>query len=581
MNKRLLHDFAEIASDWFWETDSEHRFTFFSRRLEEVTGVPSRDYIGKSRMEIPIAFQDDRKWLDHIEDLKAHRPFRNFTYKANRPSDGSEFWVRISGQPVFSPDGTFTGYRGTGTDVTAETVSRLSLEESNSVLARRNSELIAAKRTIERMAFEDELTGLNNRRFMENKLSGFVQKNEHEVVALHLDLDRFKQINDTLGHAAGDHVLRVVGQRLKECCVGADVGRMGGDEFLVLFKSTKLDEALKLSDEIISVVGKPVEFKGKPLTVGASVGVADAKTAARTENGLLLCADLALYEAKEKGRNRAEVFTPDLHARQTEQRKLANELREAIEREEFEVWFQPQFESVTHAIAGAEALVRWRHPVHGLVTPDYFLPMAEELGLLSKIDNMVLRQSLSVANALADAGQTLPRLSVNISFGRLNDPRMVEDVACLWKDKRTQLSFELVETVLFDGETSDVITDTLDRLREIGVELEIDDFGTGHASITALLHVQPENIKIDRSLVTAIVDNPSRHDLVRAIVEMSDAMGFGVIAEGVESADHARCLSELGCEILQGFHFARPMAPDVFLEFLFTEGGKIPIERGV
>jgi diguanylate cyclase (GGDEF)-like protein/PAS domain S-box-containing protein len=568
MNKRLLQDFAEIASDWFWESDHEHRFTYFSKRLEEVTGVPSKEFLGKSRMEIPLLAHDEIAWTNHLEDLKACRPFRNFVYKANRPSDGSEFWVRISGQPVFSLDGTFEGYRGTGSDVTNEVVGRQAIEERNELLARQNAELAAAKQTIERMVYEDPLTGIKNRRYMEARLHALIEQGHKEVIALHIDLDMFKRINDTLGHAAGDEVLRVVGQRLEDCCEGSDVGRMGGDEFLVLLTGPGLQEAQEQANAVVTAVDRPVTIEGDPVRTGASIGIAQLGTAAKTGHELLSCADLALYEAKKLGRNRAIVFTSELHQRQLEQRQLAHELHQAVEQDEFEVWFQPQFDATAAQLSGAEALIRWCHPTRGVVQPDCFLPVAEDIGLIAALDTLVLRKSLAFANRLADAGMPLPRLSVNVSFGRLNDSTLVDEVTDMWTDKRTQLAFELVETVLFDGETSEVIEHTLDRLREMGVALEIDDFGTGHASMTALLHVQPDNIKIDRSLVRNIVENHDHRRMVRAIVEMAEAIGLGVIAEGVETADHARCLAELGCAHLQGFYFARPMAAPDFADFI-------------
>lgn len=579
MNDRLLHDFAEIASDWFWETDQEHRFTFFSNRLEAVTGVASRAYLGRSRMDIPKSAIDAADWEKHVADLAARRPFRNLVYSATRPDDGSEFWVCISGQPRFDAEGQFLGYRGTGCDITEQITVRRDLEASNAALQKRNAELLAAKHTIERMAYRDELTGLENRRAIERVLQDFTDPATEAVVALHLDLDRFKEVNDTLGHAAGDTVLTMVGERLLACCGAAHVGRMGGDEFLVLLPRADLDTAMPLSGAIITAIGQPIDIDGQSVQVGVSIGIADLATAARTDSALLSCADLALYQAKRQGRNQAVLFTAALYQKHLDHQKLAHDLHRAIVNEEFEIWLQPQFDASCQRITGAEALTRWRHPEHGIVAPDVFLPIAEMLGLLPKIDRFVLGKGIALAESLARAGTPLPRLSVNISFCRLNDAGLVDDVQALWTDKRTQLVFELVETVTFDGETSGVLRHTLDRLREIGVALEVDDFGTGHASITALLQVLPEFIKIDRSLVSNILADESRYKLVRAMVEMADAIGVGVIAEGVESAEQAACLTRLGCSHLQGYYLAKPMPADSFVDFMAETRANSGLQR--
>ncbi|MEO0877050.1 MAG: sensor domain-containing diguanylate cyclase, partial [Bacteroidota bacterium] len=239
MDDRLLHDFAEIASDWFWETDAQHRFTFFSNRISEVIGVPAEFFLGKSRMELLKGSDDQNSWAEHFADLEARRPFRDFTYQAKRPIDNSAFWIRTSGEPVFSKAGNFLGYRGTGLDVTVEVLARAQLEKSNIELKKRNAELLKAKSTIERMAYEDPLTGLKNRRFIEEEFARLVQRNGPSFSVLHSDLDRFKQINDTLGHAAGDQVLRVVANRLLACFPPpATIGRIGGDEFVILIGSS-------------------------------------------------------------------------------------------------------------------------------------------------------------------------------------------------------------------------------------------------------------------------------------------------------------------------------------------------------
>ncbi|MEM6496166.1 MAG: EAL domain-containing protein [Pseudomonadota bacterium] len=559
-DERMLHDFAEIASDWFWETDAQHRFTFFSNRISEVVGVPAEVFLGKCRAELPLGFDDTALWSDHVADLEARRPFRDFTYQARRPTDNSVFWVRTSGQPVFSQNGLFLGYRGTGLDVTVEVLARTQLEQSNVELKERNAELLKAKRTIERMAYEDPLTGLKNRRFIEEELARLAGKPDLSFAVLHADLDRFKQINDTLGHAAGDEVLCVVAKRLQVCFPShSTIGRMGGDEFIVLAASPDPKLLLEQANAAICDISQTIMLDETSVEPGASFGIAFREGPRESVHQLLSRADLALYEAKALGRNRAQVFTPDLHSRLTQEKALANDLQLGVKNGEVEVWYQPQIDAQSGELSGAEALMRWNCPKRGVVTPDQFMPTAESLGLMHEIDGLVLRKALDFANQMAKDGNVLPRLSINVSSDRLTEGRIVEEVQSLWCDRRTQLSFELVETVTFDGTMSEIIKHNLDRLREIGVSLEVDDFGTGHASITALLQVEPDFLKIDRSLVSKVLVDLKCRRLVTHVVGMAEVMNIGVIAEGVETEKQAQCLAELGCHKLQGFHFATPM----------------------
>lgn len=569
MDNRLLHDFAEIASDWFWETDAEHRFVFFSERLSEVIGVPAEAYLGISRAEVPTDAVDCQHWKAHIADLEARRPFRDFVYQATRPADGTAFWVRTSGQPVFDEEGEFLGYRGTGTDVTAEVIARQQLEQSNAELKERNSDLLKAKLTIERMAYEDTLTGLKNRRFIEDELQRIAKEGKGPTSILHVDLDRFKQINDTLGHAAGDEVLRVVADRLQSSFPPpATIGRMGGDEFIVLVEAANADDLLDQANKAIHELRREVFLAKASVDPGASIGIAIGTTPDCNVQRLLAKADLALYEAKALGRNRAQLFTPELHNRLTEEKALARDLRLGVQKGEIEAWFQPQIDAATGSLSGAEALMRWRCEKRGVLAPEKFMPTAEALGIMSQIDGVILKKSVDFAEQMAQAGHVLPRLSINVSTDRLTDGAIVDEVRALWRDRRTQLSFELVETVTFDGHVSEIIMHNLDRLREIGAALEIDDFGTGHASITALLQVEPDFLKVDRALVANVLLDVKCRRLVNHVVEMAEAMNIGVIAEGVETREQADCLAELGCRHLQGFYIAPPMSADRFAPFV-------------
>ena len=273
---RNLEDFAGIASDWFWETDADHRFTYFSDRMELVTQIKPSSILGIRRDTLAKAKSADPKWRKHLDDLQAHRPFRNFEYTINRQTDGSPLWMRIAGQPLFDKDGRFIGYRGTGHDVTREKEIISRLMETNAALADRNRELDEARSAIERTANEDPLTKLGNRRAFERDLQNALDIARPEIALLHIDLDRFKWINDTLGHPAGDAVLIAAADRISD--VSRDVGRayrVGGDEFMIIIaRNASSDLAHWIGDQMIETMAEPIRHSGHRTTVGVSVGIA-------------------------------------------------------------------------------------------------------------------------------------------------------------------------------------------------------------------------------------------------------------------------------------------------------------------
>lgn len=568
---RNLDDFSGMASDWFWETDADHRFCYFSRRMEEVTKFDTSALMGQRRDIIPNEDLRDPKWLRHKDDLANHRPFRNFEYEMRRPHDGTLLWVRIAGKPQFDADGNFTGYRGTGHDVTQEKVAMQRLQDSNRALAARNKELDQAKKTIERSALEDTLTGLCNRRAFESDLEKGLGQSRNGLALLHVDLDRFKWVNDTLGHPSGDHVLCVTADRLRSV-VGqrGRVYRVGGDEFMVILRSvTAVEQAASLAQELVAALAVPFQPGNQRVTVGASVGVALATKDEMDSGKLISHADAALYEAKRGGRNCVRCSTPCLQARIDDERRLSFDIPRALERREFIPFFQPQVDVATGQVIGAEALVRWQHPERGLLTPHAFLRAATELGKIDLIDRLVLEQSSEVVARLERRGIALPSLSINVSEARLADPHLYRDIGQLWGSKSCQLAIELLETINFDENVNgDLFTESLKQLRQLGVRIETDDFGSGRASITGLLHIAPDRIKIDRHLVQNVADSPQERSLVRGILDMCSALDIDCIVEGVETEAAIQTIAQLGCSKFQGFAISHPLCEKDFVTYL-------------
>lgn len=559
---RNLEDFAGIASDWFWESDADHRFTYFSGRIEEVTRISSASMLGKRRNAIGHHHVGDANWEAHFADLDAHRPFRNFEYCIERPSDGSLMWLRVAGHPVFDKDGTFIGYRGTGHDITAEKEAIQRLVTANKALAERNRELDDARLALEYAAYHDPLSDLYNRPAFERDLARALAAENKAVGLIHIDLDRFKWVNDSLGHHVGDAVLVETAKRIKS--ILPDFGsayRVGGDEFLIiLIQDATTELCTWIGDTIIELMTIPIEHEQQIVKVGASIGVASGQSGHISTEQLIAQAEFSLQEAKTSGRNTVRHLTPQILEAMHLRRSFAAEIPRALEKGEFIPYFQPQVHIGTGAVVGAEALVRWNHPIRGILGPASFLQAAGELGLIPAIDQIMLGETLAATTRLRQQGFMLPSVSVNVSGARLLDQSLIKDIETLWQDRRCKLCVELLETIYYDevGENSRLYAN-LKKLRDLGVRIETDDFGSGRASITGLLTVRPDRLKIDRALIQAAVKDPIKRSVVAAIFEMTRALGIEGMAEGVETQEDIASIRALGCNIFQGYAVSHPL----------------------
>jgi len=284
---------------------------------------------------------------------------------------------------------------------------------------------------------------------------------------------------------------------------------------------------------------------------------------------LLVNADIALYRAKRRGRNRYEFFSEALQAEVVSTKRIADEILNGLERNEFVAYYQPQFDAKTLDIVGVEALARWQHPTEGIKAPDSFMPIAEELNVVATIDRLILEQSLAALDRWEDMGLPVPRASVNVSLRRLHDEDLIKGLRQL-DIAPGRISFELVESIYLD-ESDDIVAWNIEQIKELGIEIEIDDFGTGYASIVSLQKLRPKRLKIDRQLVLPILVDPAQRQLLASIVEIGKSMGIEIIAEGVESMEHAAILRDLGCDILQGYAFARPLSAEQLEGFITAQ----------
>lgn len=423
---------------------------------------------------------------------------------------------------------------------------------------------------IEHDALHDALTGLPNRRFLDLVLAdreATYRSSGDGVAVLHIDLDHFKQINDTLGHEAGDAMLVHAASVLKSSLRDSDfVSRAGGDEFVAVCPLGRGPKYLAgLAARIVKQMRRPVMYHGHECRFGVSIGIAHQRGARVDAKKLLIKADIALYQAKSRGRGCYQFFTPAMQSAVTRTKNLADEIQTGIEKGEFVAHYQAQVDAQTHEISGVEALVRWNHPSRGLLTPDKFLKIADEMGVVGTLDGIVLEQTLDDFASWKAQGLCVPRASVNVSAKRLRDPGLLKTLNRL-KIAPGTISFELLESIYLD-EADDTVTWNIDQIREMGIDIEIDDFGTGHTSILSLLKLKPQRLKIDRQLVTPIVGSPSQQQLLRSVVEIGHSLGIKVTAEGVETLEHAHIAASLGCDVLQGYAFSRPVSAESFAVF--------------
>ncbi len=555
-----------------WEMDMETGAETWDDRTNEIYGMPQDRGPRNHAQWQAVVHPDD---LDRVQSI-FERDIRSGSYQADyrvRLRDGRIRHVRSIGA-LFSEPGQPDKVIGANWDMTADVAMNENLRQANQIAEARNLELEAARTRIEHNALHDSLTGLPNRRYLDEILQSHAADGFHgsgSIALLHIDLDRFKQINDTLGHAAGDAMLVHASKVLRANSRETDfVARIGGDEFIIVSSAGSSDDRLThMADRIVKEMRKPAIYEGHECRFGVSIGVAVRRTADIDVKQLLINADIALYRAKARGRNRYEFFSEALQAEVVNTKRVADDILTALEEDAFLPFYQPQFDAHTLDLVGVEALARWQHPTHGMMAPDRFMGIAEELNVMSQIDGVILDKALADLQRWDEKGLKVPRVSVNVSLRRLHDEGLVETLNAL-PVAPGRLAFELVESIYLD-ESEGIVAWNIDQIKELGIEVEIDDFGTGYASIVSLQKLHPRRLKIDRQLVIPILAEPAQRQLVASIVDIGKSMDIEIVAEGVETMEHATILRDLGCDILQGYAFARPMSRDAFEQFL-SEG---------
>jgi diguanylate cyclase (GGDEF)-like protein len=421
-----------------------------------------------------------------------------------------------------------------------------------------------SEQRIRHMAHHDELTGLPNRALLHDRLAqalGQARRTGRPLALLFLDLDDFKYINDSLGHEIGDRLLRTAAARLQAIVRPGDtVARLGGDEFVVMLVDLKqAEDAAGIAHEIVQVLSRPLRADDRTLHVTASLGVATFPADGDSAEQLLKHADAAMYRAKAHGRNGVQCYTRDMGLQAQQRVELQSALRLAVEQDQFELHYQPQCEPESGRIVAVEALIRWPHPVLGMVSPDRFIPLAEETGLIAPIGRWVLRTACRQLQAWRAAGHTRLVMAVNLSarqFLAQDIPQLVREALEEHGLPASALELELTETALMHN--ADAVRSTLQALKELGVVLALDDFGTGYSSLNHLRRFPIDAIKIDKSFTAEMASSDDTTAIVRAIVAMARSLGVQTVAEGVENEAQLRFLAALQCDRVQGFHLGRP-----------------------
>ncbi|UOF91978.1 EAL domain-containing protein [Fodinisporobacter ferrooxydans] len=523
-------------------TDKEGKVTEFNKFAEILTGVKKQDILQKTITDVEIGHFI-------IEVLKNGKEYENIELSINQENRHHEQIVCLFDSfPIYDKKSQLMGAFGQFRDIT---------------------ERHKAQNQINYLAYHDDLTGLPNRRFFIKHITDLLEHSENNkstFAIMFLDLDRFKIINDNLGHNTGDILLQLVSERLKGCLSPNDVvARLGGDEFTILLKEiTCISDAIYVADGIIKVFEKPFSVNDYEFYITTSIGISFYPHDGINAEMLMKHADIAMYRAKEQGKNNYVVYKPTKDNRGIEHLTLESSLRKALQNEEFVVFYQPQFDSKTGTIIGAEALVRWNHPIIGLIPPGKFIPIAEETGLIVSIGDWVLRTACGQNKKWQEQGFPPIKVAVNLSSRQFLKQDLVQNIENVLFESKLDpkyLELEITESMTINVNYA---VEVLGRLKNLGIQISIDDFGTGYSNLYYLKIFSIDTLKIDQSFIRDMMTDNNNADIVATIISMAHTLGLDVIAEGVETKEQMDFLNTLGCYGIQGYLFAPPLPAEKF-----------------
>ncbi len=545
---QLAHVTLNAIGDAVISTDLAGRVTFLNPIAETMTGWCREEALGRPLREVLVILDGTtRQPIPNPLELAVQR---NAPVSLNANSilirrNGTEFQIEDSATPIRDRQGKVGGGVIVFRDVSAAHAASLKMAY---------------------LAQHDYLTGLPNRMLLADRINQAVaaaRRNKEQLAVLFLDLDRFKVINDSAGHFAGDQLLQSVAQRLVACGRQSDtVSRQGGDEFVILLpRISRAEDAALSAQKILSALAAPHAIAGSDIYIQASIGISTYPTDGQDAEALMKSADRAMYSAKDNGRNNYEFCRPELNARAAERQSLERELRCAVDRHEFVLHYQPKIDLQTGEIIGVEALVRWVRPGQGLVAPARFMPLAEECGLIVPIGQWVLGEACAQLNAWRQEGIPPLSISVNVSAAEFRAPHFVAAIGAVLRESGIQprlLELDLNENLLMNP--ADFTMKALRELRELGVQLALDDFGTGFSSLSYLKNLPIDALKIDRSFIREINSGTKYAAMTTAVIDLAKSLRQRVVAEGVETREQRNFLRIQGCSEAQGYYFSRPLA---------------------
>ena len=543
-NQDLLDAFLEHIPDNVFFKDLDSRFVRISRAMANYCGLADpADAIHKTDRDIFSSEHADQAIADEREIIRTGNPMLAKEEKETWP-DGHQTWVRTTKVPLRDRTGQIVGTMGISHDITDRK---------------------QAKMRVQYMALHDALTGLPNRTLLEDRLTqatALARREGKSVAVFLMDLDRFRNVNDSFGHYVGDRLLEEVTVRLKACLRESDtLARLPGDDFAISAPLIELTHDIDaMAKRLLAAVAEPFQIEGHQVQISASIGVSQFPADAETPDSLLQFAEAAMYEAKRRGRGKHAFFSPAFTQATRQLQQLETDLHQAWERDEFVLHYQPIVSTESGAITAVEALLRWRHPKRGLLTPNQFIPLLEELDLMVGLGRWVMKTASRQTLEWRQAGLPAIRVAINVSSQQFFQGNIVDSVRAVLRETGLDprwLELELTEGRILDDSPATI--KIMRDLKQIGVSLSLDDFGTGFSSLSYLRQFPIDRLKIDRSFIRDIPSQPTAEALVRSILSLGHSLGIACTAEGVETAQQRECLQRLHCSEMQGFLFGAPM----------------------